>query len=187
MEKRSVPKKGQSSKSKKTKSLTPKEQLVQDQGSIDPPKDSATGTATPVPDGPLLRNRIQVQFDIEYGGTPGMDYNNDSQTVPDLNLTVRQLLQNHTRGHNGQINVREPVYFDMVVPNITDLTDVDAYKKQLDDELARVNQFIEEDKKLQQEEKLKEEAEKRQKQKDQEDLERGRQLRIDEEAERKSS
>ena len=106
--------------------------------------------------------------------------------MPDLNLTVRQLLQNHTRGKTSEIEVREPVYFEQEIPTIRDITDVEKYKEQLERRLDEVNEFIKNDVENAQEEKLKAEAEKRQKEKDAKDLERGRQLRVDEEAEKNS-
>lgn len=132
--------------------------------------------------GKLLRNRIQVQFDIEYGGTEGIKLTDKSNTVPDLNLTVRQLLQNHTRGENNTVNVSEPVYFDQEIPTILDITDVEGYKEQLQERLEQVNKFIVEDKEKAESEKLKQEAIEKDKKQLNKDLQRGKQLRIDEEA-----
>ena len=74
-------------------------------------------------------NRIQVQFNIDYKGHPGQKMNPDSDTVPDMNLTVRQLLQNHTRGIDNKVEVKTPLYFDFPIPTINDITDL---KDQLD-------------------------------------------------------
>lgn len=135
---------------------------------------------------PFKRNRIQVQFDIEYGGTPGTSLKGKSDTVPDLNLTVRQLLQNHTRGTGSEVHVSEPIYFDQEIPTITDITDVEVYKESLQERLTQVNAFIVADKEKADAERLKEEATKKDKSQNQKDLQAGRQMRLDDEAERLS-
>ncbi len=108
------------------------------------------------------RNRIQVQFDIEYGGTKGVEVKGTSDTVPDLNLTVRQLLQNHTRD-NGSVKVSEPIYFDQEIPTITDITDVQDYKDQLEQRLKHVNNFIVNDKEKADQKRAQDELEKQKK------------------------
>jgi len=117
------------------------------------------------------RNRIQVQFDIEYGGTPGKKIVGESETVPDLNLTVRQLLQNHSRGHGFDVKVSEPIYFEQEIPTVIDMTDIDVMKQSLERRLEEVNAFIEQEKA----EKLQEEAKKK-------DSQAGKQLDLEEEA-----
>lgn len=130
---------------------------------------------TPPLRNPKHKNRIQVQFDIEYGGHPGVKKGGKSDTVPDLNLTVRQLLQNHTRNPQGDaVTVREPVYFDQEIPTITDLTDVAEYKEQLQERLKQVNDFIKQD------------SEEGNKKRAAEAEKTNKQLRIDEEAEKAS-
>jgi len=117
------------------------------------------------------RNRIQVQFDIEYGGTPGKTIVGKSETVPDLNLTVRQLLQNHSRGIGSDVKVSEPIYFEQEIPNVIDMTDIDLMKQSLERRLEEVNAYIEEEKQA----KLEAEAENR-------DSQAGKQLDLEEEA-----
>tara|TARA_B110000483_G_C18198178_1_gene543991 strand:- start:2554 stop:3030 length:477 start_codon:yes stop_codon:yes gene_type:complete len=134
--------------------------------------------------GSLKRNRIQVQFDIEYGGTPGTNPKGKSDTVPDLNLTVRQLLQNHTRGEGSEVKVSEPIYFDQEIPTITDITDVEEYKEQLKDRLDQVNQFIVADKEKADQIKAEQKAAQNKKIQTKKDLQRGQQMRLDDEADR---
>ena len=104
------------------------------------------------PDKPLVdkveakKNRFSIQFDIEYGGDPGKEMDEENLTTPDMNLTVRQLLENHTRGFDENGNpitgVQQPLYFETYVPNMSDMTDVDEYKKSLIEHLAEVDEFI---------------------------------------------
>ena len=89
------------------------------------------------------KRTIKVQFDITYGGTPGVEMDGESETIPDMNLTVRQLLENHSRGLDSNVKVRQPLYFDMEVPTIRDITDVEKYKKALELKLSAVNEFVE--------------------------------------------
>lgn len=88
--------------------------------------------------------RFQVQFDIEYGGTT-INKHGKSQTVPDMNLTVRQLLTNHSRGLSNDRHTKDPLYFDVQIPKITDITDVEAYRESLQYKMDEVNKFIEDE------------------------------------------
>lgn len=87
------------------------------------------------------KHRIRVQFDIEYGGSPGKIMDGKSMTTPDLNLTVRQLLENHTRGKTNEVEVRKPLYFELPIPVIGDLTDIDKYRKILDEQIKSTDAF----------------------------------------------
>lgn len=92
------------------------------------------------------RTLFNVNFAIGYKGTPGKKINGQSMTVPDMSLTVRQLLENHTRLMNGDVSVNKGGYFDFEIPNFNDLTDVDSWKDWLKRETARVNEWIIKDK-----------------------------------------
>ena len=100
------------------------------------------------------QNRIRVQFDIEYPGDPGKKMNQDSETIPDMNLTVRQLLENHTRGVNGQVQVRKPLYFEHPIPVINDMTDIDRLRENIILQKEAIDKFIEEEKSKPQEEEI---------------------------------
>jgi len=54
-----------------------------------------------------------------------------SQTVPDLTLTVKQLLTNHSRGIQSDVSYNEPMYFDTEIPIIDDITDLDAFRQDI--------------------------------------------------------
>jgi hypothetical protein len=85
-------------------------------------------------------SRFKIQFDFGYKGNNGKTITGESETEPDLNLTVRQLLTNHTRGDKAPY--REPLYFDVEVPNIQDITDVHAYREHLLERLETTDNFI---------------------------------------------
>jgi len=95
---------------------------------------------------PQEGSRYRVQFDFGYRGSQGKQMSPDSDTVPEMSLTVRQLLENHTRGKDSNVEVRQPLYFDVPVPTITDITDVENYRKQLEETLRQTNEFIKKDK-----------------------------------------
>jgi len=109
------------------------------------------------------RPRIQVQFDIDYE-PHAKNPKGKSQTVPDLNLTVRQLLHNHSRGLSNEKDMKQPLYFDVKIPKITDITDVEEYRENLNNKIQEVDAFIkqeEENRQLDLEEEIKKaEAEK---------------------------
>lgn len=86
--------------------------------------------------------RIRIQFDIDYHGDPGKVMNSKSETVPDMNLTVRQLLEHHTRGQSSEISVKQPLYFETEIPTIRDITDVKKYREHLEYRLNEVNKFV---------------------------------------------
>lgn len=88
------------------------------------------------------KRRIRIQFDLDYPATAGKEMDEKSLTVPDMNLTVRQLLENHVRGVDGKVKVSEPLYFETEIPTIKDMTDIDRYKEALQARLAEVDEFI---------------------------------------------
>lgn len=92
-----------------------------------------------------LNNRFQIQFDFDYKGTTNKK-TGKSQTVPDLNLTVRQLLTNHSRGLSNDRHEKKPLYFDTIIPQIKDMTDVEEYRETLQHQINEVNNFINEEK-----------------------------------------
>lgn len=92
----------------------------------------------------ILGRRFKVQFDV--GFTPPKEkFKNETDTVPDMNLTVRQLFQMHTRGTDGNLQTREPLYFDHVIPTINDITDVDRYREMLQHQITEVDAFLKEE------------------------------------------
>jgi hypothetical protein len=89
--------------------------------------------------------RFRLQFDISYGGK-SVEIDGESQTVPEMNLTVRQLLENHVRGKG--VPTKEPLFFETQIPTINDLTDLAEYKTTLEDALQSVNDYIINEKQL---------------------------------------
>lgn len=86
------------------------------------------------------RFSVQLDFDWIYKGKKMDDTKN---VVPDLALTVRQLLANHTRGvSGGEVKIQREQYFEGPVPVITDLTDVDRWIEALDKQAEKARQFL---------------------------------------------
>lgn len=102
---------------------------------------------------------MRIQFDVEYGGSPGIVLDGKSVTVPDMQMTVRQLLENHSRGVDGKETIRQPLYFETEIPTLRDLVDVEEYEQSLQDRLEKVKEFKEA-------QKVKEAEERQQKQKE---------------------
>lgn len=116
------------------------------------------------------RFKVQFTFDVHEGKQMDTD---TIKTQPDMSLTVQQLLLNHTRGAQNPME-KEPLYFEMTVPTLKDITDVQQYRDYLKEKVQKVDQWIKDDKQ-------KAEA-KRQKAAEA----KLKQLRVDEEAERLS-
>lgn len=69
-----------------------------------------------------------------------------SLTVPDMALSISQILENATRGINPQIRGLLPVYNeDILLPDVRkmDLTDIDQYKRGFEMERFRVKNELE--------------------------------------------
>lgn len=74
--------------------------------------------------------KVQTQFDESYQGSPGREMDPTSQTVPDMGISLQQLLINHTRGLPSPSMVREAHYFeDLEIPNIEDLVDLQDQRR----------------------------------------------------------
>lgn len=89
--------------------------------------------------------RFRTQFDPNYKGTKYMPEGGMgiSLTVPDLNLSVKQLMERHTRGIGIGVAQREEHYFeDEEVPKMTDLTDLEIRREQLKQREAEIREEI---------------------------------------------
>lgn len=76
--------------------------------------------------------KFKYQFDPEYTGSNDGEVNNEpSQTIPDQNLSVKTLLERHTRGLPMQANYHEGEYFGIEIPRIDDLTDLEEARNRL--------------------------------------------------------
>lgn len=66
-------------------------------------------------------------------------------TVPDMSLTIRELVYNHTRGIGVDIHQPIPQYFDMEIPRINDLTDLDAFRDDVNAKRYQTTKEVEKD------------------------------------------
>ncbi len=87
--------------------------------------------------------RMRVQFDIVYGGT-SVKKDGSSETRPEMNLTVRQLLDNFSRTGDPGAPTKPEMYFEHEVPSFDDVMDVQDYKNSLNKQLENVEKFIDE-------------------------------------------
>lgn len=65
------------------------------------------------------------QFQKKYKGHEGVKNKGISATIPDMNLTLKELLHNHTRGITSDVKHHEGQYFEeQEIPEILDLNDL---------------------------------------------------------------
>lgn len=74
---------------------------------------------------------IKTQFNPDYNGSNGKEMDPVSLTQPDQTLTIRDLLDRHSKGLALGVNNNRGEYFDTEVPRFQDLTDMLEYKQQL--------------------------------------------------------
>lgn len=67
-----------------------------------------------------------------------------SKTQPDMTLSMRELLVNHTRNLGLPGTVYEPMYYDVEIPQMDDITDIEEYRQFLQDEKAESEKRLEE-------------------------------------------
>ena len=92
----------------------------------------------------------KVVFYTQFTNTPnykGKKMSDELHTLPDQTLTIRNLLDNHTRGIPLGVNHRVGEYFDTEIPRFDDLTDMVEYKRQLMEKNKEINKLIREEKK----------------------------------------
>lgn len=92
----------------------------------------------------------KVVFYTQFTNTPnykGKKMSDELHTLPDQTLTIRNLLDNHTRGIPLGVNTRVGEYFDTEIPRFDDLTDMIEYKEQLMEKNKEINKLIREEKK----------------------------------------
>lgn len=100
---------------------------------------------------------FRTQFNSKYEPNRGSKNNQESQTRPDMSLSVRQIMQNHTRGIGLGVNVNEGIYSESDIPVFDDLTDMIEHKEHLEEQAKILKKEIADEKKKAQE---KEKAEK---------------------------
>ena len=73
---------------------------------------------------------------------PTKKMSTEKLTQPDQTKTIRDLLDNHTRGIPLGVKTRQGEYFDTPIPRFDDLTDMLEYKAQLMDRNKELNKQI---------------------------------------------
>jgi len=76
--------------------------------------------------------KFKTQFNSSYQGDPGSEQSSETQTVPDMGISLKQLLLNHSRGLPSNVAMREGHYFDSEIPQIDDLTDLQDARRNLE-------------------------------------------------------
>lgn len=101
-----------------------------------------------------MKNLIKTQFDPSYEGSLPEKNTEPSMTQPDMTLSMRELLVNHTRGLGVMANHKEGFYYDTEIPQFDDLTDIDAYREYLREQKLenekRVQELLEHQRKFDQ-------------------------------------
>lgn len=82
------------------------------------------------------------QFTKSYKGTPGEKNTKPSLTVPDMSLSLRQLMENHTRGIKSDVADNQGEFFDTEIPKFDDITEMVEYKNELYAKAAQVKTDI---------------------------------------------
>ncbi len=72
----------------------------------------------------------------------GKIMDSSTQTVPDQNMGIRELVDRHTRGVPLGVNQKQGEYFDTEIPVYEDLTDMLEHKKELQGKLREYNAKI---------------------------------------------
>jgi len=78
-----------------------------------------------------LSNNLRKQFMVNPKLAKGETNNKPSLTVPDLTLTIKQLLTNHSRGIPSNVAYNEPMYFNQEIPIIDDIVDIQTFRQDL--------------------------------------------------------
>ena len=97
----------------------------------------------------MKKIKFKRQFDATYKGAPRRKMDDTVHTVPDQNLTIRQLLDRHSRGLPLGASQMQGEYFDTEIPRFEDLTDMVEYKKKLVKEHEALTKKIEAEQKAQ--------------------------------------
>lgn len=90
--------------------------------------------------------KFRHQFSPKYVGSKGKKLDDTLITVPDLSLSVKELLQRHSRGLGlGTVEMKGE-YFDEIIPNIQDLTDAHERREALRKRFQEVDEKIRDEK-----------------------------------------
>jgi len=77
-----------------------------------------------------------MKFRNQYDNKPirqGSVNTGKSMTVPDQTISLKKLLENHTRGIPSPVKMLEGQYFDTEIPHVDDLTDLAALRARLEE------------------------------------------------------
>lgn len=91
--------------------------------------------------------KLRKQFTAGYEGTSGPSPDTTLMTQPDMTMSIRELLDRHSRGLPLTTNQRQGEYFDTEIPRFYDLTDMLKYKQELMDRNKSINKLIKDEKK----------------------------------------
>lgn len=96
--------------------------------------------------------KIRHQFNPEETLCKGKFFDQTTvHTVPDQTMSIRTLLDRHSRGLPLGASTKQGEYFDTEVPHFDDLTDVLKHKNKLKNKEKELVSSIKKEKKLQQE------------------------------------
>ena len=110
------------------------------------------------------------QYDPDYKPNKGSDNQDESVTQPDMTLSLRQIMMNHTRGIGLGVNINQGIYSETDVHYFDDFTDMVEHAEYLQEQTDIINREIEAENKKRKEaieppEKEKEEQESKAKEK----------------------
>lgn len=96
--------------------------------------------------------RFRTQFNETYQGDAGEEMDSQSLTVPDMDIGIRQLIINNSRGIENDIyEMPENYTEDMEIPTYTDMSELWEAKMDLEDQRKelqeKVNKELKEEKK----------------------------------------
>lgn len=118
--------------------------------------------------------KFKQNYDPSYNGTRcKKDYPN-SLTKPSMSMTVRELMEKHTRGLGLGVSAKEEMYLDeqgLEVPKVTDLTDIQERRENLMEKQKELREKAKEEIKLKKEKDLEIEKSKKEKPKKEETIE----------------
>lgn len=94
----------------------------------------------------MSKPKIRKQFNDPMKGIIGEINDMPSMTVPDMNLSIQQLLQNHTRGVHSDVHDYgvDEGYLEQEIPQINDITELKERRANLYSEQRTIQQEIEE-------------------------------------------
>lgn len=106
------------------------------------------------------------QFQKDYIPDKGEYNDGKSNTVPDMSLSVKQLLRNHTRGIYSDVKHYEPHFFDTEIPHFDDITEKIEYMESLKEQEKEIIEKVKEENKAKIEARKLKKAEKAEKDKE---------------------